>query len=312
MVRFPKKLWVSLSRSPLNELWLALISSFLLMLIPLSCVQNVELDLIRGNEKVLVVESEFNNLNTGNFVRLTWTRNVQEKEVLPVDHALIVVSSDSGETDTLKKENDDNNNFDGYYFSDRLKCEPNRTYTLKIDVDGRMYEATATMPRPPKIDSLRLGFVKYEIGKSDGVMPFIYFKEPPAEKNYYMGKLCPDGYFSRRNPCPVMTWYANRAVLLLDDTYLAGYVNGININLPDDPKRNYIPSLSGDYLAILYSITPESFAYFQSLMEALKSDGGVYSPSPANHPTNIKSKHKVVGFFHVASLDSYPFLAPRR
>ncbi|MCF2498797.1 DUF4249 domain-containing protein [Dyadobacter chenhuakuii] len=270
------------------------------------------MDLIKGNEKVLVVESEFNNLNTGNFVRLTWTRNVQEKEVLPVDHALIVVSSDSGETDTLKKENDDNNNFDGYYFSDRLKCEPNRTYTLKIDVDGRMYEATATTPRPPKIDSLRLGFVKYEIGKSDGVMPFIYFREPSAEKNYYMGKLCPDGYFSRRNPCPVMTWYANRAVLLLDDKYLAGYVNGININLPDDPKRKYIPSLFGDYLAILYSITPESYEYFQSLMEALKSDGGVYSPSPANHPTNIKSKHKVVGFFHVASLDSFPFFAPLR
>ncbi|MCF2491540.1 DUF4249 domain-containing protein [Dyadobacter sp. CY347] len=282
------------------------------MLIPFSCVQDVELDLINGNEKILVVDSEFNNLNTGNYVRLTWMRNVQEKEVLPVDNALIIISSDSGESDTLKKENDDNNYFDGYYFSDKLKCKPDGTYTLKIDIDGRIYEATATMPHPPKIDSLRLDFVKYEIGKSDGVMPFIYFKEPSSETNYYLGKLCPDGYSARRNPCPVMAWYATRALLLLNDEYLPGYVNGININLPDDPKRNYIPSLFGDYLAILYSITPESFAYFQSLTEALKSDGGVYSPSPANHPTNIKSKHKVVGFFHVASLDSYPFFAPLR
>lgn len=310
MERYRKKFWASLLRSLLNDVYLPVSISFLLLLIPFSCVQNVELDLLEGNEKVLVIESEFNNLNTGNYVRLTWLRQVQDKQVLPIDNALIIVSSDSGESDTLEQEYNDDDLFKGYYFSNNLICKPNRTYKLKIDVGGQIYEATATMPRPPKIDSLRLDSIYGPSGKFNSTLPFMYFKEPVEEKNYYMAKVCYDGNNEPKNPCEVVFPKSHWGLLLLDDQYLPAYVNGINVNLPSMPKDDYVQVLSGDYLAILYSVTPESFAYYQALLEALKSDGGVYSPSPANHPTNIKSDHKVVGFFHVVSLDSYPFHAP--
>lgn len=310
MGRYPRKLWVSLLRSILANECLSFSISCSLLLIPLSCVQNVELDLLKGNERVLVVESEFNNLNSGNYVRLTWLREVQDKEVLPVDNALIVVSSDSGESDTLEREYNDEDLFEGYYFSDHLICKPNRTYKLKIDVGEQIYEAIATMPRSPKIDSLRLDSIYGPSGKFNSTLPFIYFKEPVEEKNYYMAKVCYDSNNERTNPCEVTSPKSQWALLLLDDKYLPAYVNGINVNLPSMPKDDYVQILDGDYLAILYSVTPESFAHYQALLEALKSDGGVYSPSPANYPTNIKSDHKVVGFFHVVSLDYYPFYAP--
>jgi hypothetical protein len=272
-------------------------------------VQNVELDLLKGNEKVLVVESEFNNLNTGNYVRLTWLREVQNKQVLPVDNALIVVRSDSGESDTLERDDNEYQPFKGYYFSNNLICKPNRTYKLKIDVEGRIYEATGTMPSKPKIDSLRLDSTAGMPDKYDGVLSLIYFKKQISSKNYYMTKLCPDGNGGYVNPCSFrdpQTW----GLLLLDDTHLPDYVNGININVPEMPKGQYVVNISGHYFGILYSLSPESFAYYQSLMDALKSDGGVYSPSPANHPTNIKSAYKAVGFFHVVSLDYHPFYVP--
>ena len=314
MGKYPRKLWEISLKNHSNDVCLSVILSCLLLLIPFSCVQNVELDFKRGNEKILVVETEFTNLNLGNYVRLTWLHEVEDQKVLSVDNALIIVSSDDGERDTLtKQEFNEDNPFEGYYFSEKLTCKPNRTYTLKIDVEGRIYEATHTMPPlPPKIDSVRLDFVKYEVGKSDGVLSYMYFKEPVQDKNYYMTKVCPDGNYGRRNPCSAIERYNRWGLLLLDDKHLPPYVNGVNINLPDKPKSDYIPAISGNYLAVLYALSQESFAYYQSLMDALKSDGGVYSPSPANHPTNIKSKHKVVGFFHVVSVDSYPFFAPRR
>jgi hypothetical protein len=285
----------------------------LVLAIPFSCVQNVDLELNKGGERVLVVESEFNNLNTGNYVRLTWMREVIDKEVVPVHDAVIVVSSDSGDSDTLvKQEFSEYDPFEGYYFSEKLICKPGRTYTLGIDIDGKIYEATGTMPLPPKIDSLRLDSINGQPGKFNSTLPLIYFKEPVNVKNYYMARVCANYDNPPLNPCSVTYPHQRWGLLLLDDKYLPAYVNGININLPPMPKDDFVQILAGGCHAILYSVSPESFEYYQSLMDALKSDGGVYSPSPANHPTNIKSEHKVVGFFHVVSLDAYPFYAPFR
>lgn len=313
MGRYPREFWASLLKSPSNNVHLSFTIFCLLSLISFSCVQNVELDLMKGNEKVLVVESEFNNLNTGNYVRLTWLRKVEGKEVMPVYDATIVVSSDIGERDTLVPHPYNKYDpFEGYYFSNKLICKPNRTFKLRIDVDGQVYQATGRMPSPPEIDSLRLDSLKGQPGKYDGTLPLIYFQEPVKEKNYYIAKVCNDIHNVPLNPCSVIYPNGRWGLLLLDDKYLPPYVNGININLPAMPKDDFVQNITGDCLALLYSVSPESFAYYQSLMDALKSDGGVYSPSPANHPTNIKSKHKVVGFFHVVSVDSYPFFAPRR
>jgi hypothetical protein len=286
-----------------------IIGTFVFLIISFSCVQQVDLDLGKSEDQVLIVEGQITNLNVNNYVRLTRTRSIKETSVRPVGDALITITSDSGEVDTLLKDKYLNADlFDGYYYSGKSIYKPFGTYSLVIELAGEKFTATSTMPSKPKIDSVKMESIAGQPGKYDGHLPLMYFKEPQIEKNYYMTKTCVDGTYGRRNPCSIPN--SGWGFLLLDDTYLPSYISGININVPSMPKDNFVSNLYGEYLAVLYSLTPESYHYYQSLLNALKSDGGVYSPTPANHPTNIKSKSKVAGFFNVTSVASYPFNVP--
>jgi len=286
-----------------------------------SCVKNIDLPLRQANEQVLVVDGQLTDLasekhvNYNNYVRLTWARNTKETSVQPVDSALVIISSSGGERDTLVNERkvktaSDPREFQGYYYPTKLICSAGTTYSLEIYVQGKQYSAEAFMPPVTKIDSVDLVFEKNIASSFSGYFPFISFREPQNEKNYYLTQFCSNAnrhqQFIKRLPCE---WRGDLwNVSIMDDEYLPAYVKGLNVNVGTTPSPYNVGFVGeGDYSAYLYSLTPDAYAYYEALIKGLHSDGGVYAPAPANAPTNIKSKYPAAGFFNASSVSFHDF-----
>jgi len=280
-----------------------------------SCVKPVDLSLDSITKPVLVVDGQLTDLNLNNYVRLTWSRDAKNTSVVPVDSAVVIIASDDGDIDTLLNERlvetkYDDPLFEGYYYATKLQCRSGRTYHLTVDVDGNRYEADAFLPAVTQIDQVNLQYVEGYPINSHSYLPLLSFTEPKPEKNYYMTQICPKSSYTgeliKRVPCKFSDAIWN--VAILDDEHLPAYVKDLDINVGATPSPVHKGWLwLGDYRAYLYSLTPEAYRHYQALIKSIESDGGVYSPTPANAPTNIKSKQPVAGFFNASGVSQYDF-----
>jgi hypothetical protein len=288
--------------------------------LPFSCVKSIDLDISSDMEPILVIDGQLTDLNSpynnySNYVRLTWTRSNSDRSVIPVDSALVIIISSRGERDTLVNEKkikgkNDPKLFEGYYYPKNLVCSAGVNYHLSVQVKGRSYFADAKMMSVPKIDSIGLVYVKDVVSSFNGCIPLISFNEPQNERNYYLTQFCTSTYGRQTNiyrlPCQWRSDLWN--VAILNDEHLPPYVKELNINAGTTPSPTNVGWLDdGDYVAYLYSLTPEAYRYYQTLIKSLQSDGGVYSPTPATAPTNIESKFPAAGFFNVSSVSFYDF-----
>lgn len=95
--------------------------------------------------------------------------------------AKVTVASETGqEVLTLKR---DYNLFPPFYYKGTsLKGEPGKEYTLTVEVKGKKYTATTSIPDSPKLD--RLWFEVVEGKDSSGIV-YAKFTDNAAEQNYY-------------------------------------------------------------------------------------------------------------------------------
>lgn len=131
----------------------------------LSCAKSIELDLGQNGEPVLVVDGQFTDMNVNNYVRLTWARRPNETSVTPVDGAVVVVSNQKGDLDTLVNERLVENEYDdplfeGYYYATKLNCAAGDKLHLTVLVGDNSFEADAIMPPVTPIDSVGLQLVE--------------------------------------------------------------------------------------------------------------------------------------------------------
>ncbi|MBO9638825.1 MAG: DUF4249 family protein, partial [Siphonobacter aquaeclarae] len=164
-------------------------------LLPGCTPQEVSFDWPQSNEPLLMVEGVLTSVNDDNYVRLTWGRKPSETQVKPVNNALVIISDNAGNTDTLERENPKPPNpFEGYYYPKKLRSVVGRTYFLMIKIGTATYTATTYMPRVPGIDSVRTRFVENPIPGKDGSHAVdISFREPKNENNFYQTLVCRDG-----------------------------------------------------------------------------------------------------------------------
>ncbi len=293
---------------------------FIGLLTSQSCIKNVDLDLKQSQQdEVLVIDGQFNNLNLGNYVRLTRTRPTNSiSEVQPVVNAFITVSSASGEIDTLiseklLKKGEYDTLFEGYYYSKKIKYKVGETYHLEVLVDKKRYQATSTMPAVPAIDSVNVFYDKNaNSGEAFKYLPLLSFHDPRPDKNYYMTQVCWVGYsfwpddtytLPASLPCSFRGNLWNVAIIA--DTYLPEYVKDLDFSVGTSPNPNPLKWLGpNQYMAYLFSLTPEAYSHYEALIKSITSDGGVFSPTPANAPTNIESDYPVAGFFNTSGVSS--------
>jgi hypothetical protein len=193
----------------------------------------------------------------------------------------------------------------GFYKTQHLVGIPGRTYSLKILLEGKEYDASAFMPSVPDIDSI--GFVKKILEKDNSVyiIPLLYFSEPQGIKNYYLIQL--NDEVSSRTFSASTLWQFS----ILSDEFLPPYVNGLNISQGETPRSVEYPIyMEGDSVYVaLSSLTQNAYEFYKILLLQFKNDGGAYQPSPGSPPTNMSNG--ALGYFRASAVSEKRLKIPR-
>ncbi|GAB6011738.1 DUF4249 domain-containing protein [Viscerimonas tarda] len=139
-----------------------------------SCKKEIELDL-RSVESHLTIEGTipFDSLAK---VSLTKTKDFfSDNSYSPVTGAIVTLSDDAGNTDILSLKPS------GLYESEVITGVEGRTYHLRVELDGKAYTATSTMPYAVPIDSVSMFYVP-AFGEA---FPTVHFIDPKGIDNYY-------------------------------------------------------------------------------------------------------------------------------
>ena len=105
-----------------------------------SCQQVINVDLNSASPKI-VIDGSISDQSGPYTVTLSQTVNYdQDNTFPPVTGAIVVISDDAGNVDTLKEVTA------GTYQTSKLQGVQNRTYTLSVTSNGENYSATSTMP----------------------------------------------------------------------------------------------------------------------------------------------------------------------
>lgn len=293
-----------------------------------SCVEDFDLKRPAAESRI-VVDGLITNQPGPYYIRLTKSKvgNITTSEISnnelvdPITDAIVVVSDNLGEVDTLKyldwneKEytydyrlwkfikvikdqsgeiidtiflaDPMNYNKRGFYKTSHLKGILGSTYFLNVKYKEKEYVSSAYMALVPAIDSIGYLFKKSEIiGKSDRYIPLLYFAEPQGIKNYYLIQLQDDIF--------AQSGYGNSEwqFSILSDTYLEPYVYGLNVSTGFSPRgENFYPNYAeGDSIYVaLNSLTKEGYNYYKNIIDQFGNDGGAYKPTPASPPGNISN-----------------------
>lgn len=274
-----------------------------------SCTEAFDMNLPNQTSK-LIIDATITDGQPPYFVRLTLSKdaynathqyydsmgNFSNDLFTPVLDGQIVISDNAGNVDTLIKDytegyhrfyNSSTESWDstfyinnergqqGYYRTTHLQGVAGNIYNLLVKWRGEEYFSTCKMPICPKIDSVTYHYTIGAEGKFDYYTPHIWFRDNPAIKNYYLFKTTGGGGVWSRS--------------ILSDEFISDKIAGLNVFQGEshDWWRNGYPK-EGSYFKIeMYAVTQEVYEYYEALIGQFRSDGGIYTPTPASPPTNI-------------------------
>ncbi len=212
-----------------------------------------------------------------------------------VKDALVIVSDDNGQIDTLQFKAAFSNS--GKYYTKSFKAKSNNTYHLYVKVDGEEYMATTFMPPTVEIDSIYIpSNPENLINNKDNVK--LFFNDP-AENNYYLFQF---------NQCCAMNWelFDVSAYYVVNDKFLEPNfaINGYNFESSLSVYSNYYNYIDTNGISRLSfavsTLTKESYEYLHATSLQINNDNGVYSPTPSSPKGNISNG--ALGYFRASSL----------
>ena len=250
----------------------------------IGCQKIVSIDLNNANPR-LVIEGIVTDQPGPYSVKLSMSGDYFAPSLYfpPVSNAIIVMTDNFGQTDTLKE------NTSGTYLSSTLLGVPGSTYTLYVSSQGKQYNATSSMPKKVLIDTLYSVVRNQSRGEGPGYDIYVAFKDPPEPGNYY-----------RIN--------ATSSVVIPTDSidgrryrlYTDKLTNG---NEMEERIRAGRLVVAGDTITIdLMSIDKAAYDYYNTLNDILMSDRAPTSLSPANPTTNINNGS--LGHFAAYTIDT--------
>ncbi len=298
---------------------------FFIFLFIIGCVEEYDLG-FNKNDYSVVINGLITNEEGPYYVRLTksspdFTFNESNYYFIdgadPIKDALIIITDNTGNIDTLitsprtvtyydYQYDSDGNIIDstayeelyphssdfGYYQTTKLQGKVGNTYYLYVRCENNEFEAECYMPGIPQIDSMKVEeIIVKEADGTTGWVPIIYFSEPQNEKNYYLFDI------GTCNSC----WTFS----IIDDRFLDPYVNGLNVDDGEHPdwwRVNYpYGSPFGEITVTMASLTEKGYNYYRGLINQFNNDGGVYTPSPTSPRTNISNGG--LGFFRASVIN---------
>ncbi len=270
-------------------IFLSIISFFL------SCSEETDLHSLSEHDQFLAVEALITD-QADRVQKVILTKSMayfEKSEVSGVDGATVTVSD--GNEEVLFRESDSGTG--SYEAPLGFHGEEGKTYHLRIELgDGRMYEADATMPRNGfRIDEIDYAFAGNKTMGLDSLWTLaIWGKDMDSSDYYFVTVGVNDNY------------YPFEMSVVTDDLYFNGNdVHGFPIATL--MQYSQLQKLYGDcckYLETGDVITLEAMTlkkdYFDFLMSVTLNGAmsaiPLFSPQPANCPTNIRGEN-VVGYF---------------
>jgi hypothetical protein len=246
----------------------------------------------KGAEQKIVIEGLITDSLNRHYVRLSKTADyLKPSRPEVISNALVTISGPEIGVDTLEHQ------ADGVYLTDIWSGKQGAVYRLKVEVEGRVYEASEQMPLLAtfEIDSVVTAFdeiaerdyLSYgfederKIKAGDSIFrAYFYAKESKASVNFYLFDFKRNSAFYRTQD----------DIIIADDELIADYIQGLE--LPGELYRNDTATV------VMYGISRQAYKYYRDLENVMNSDGGMFSP-PAGNPLNNLS-NGALGYFQVS------------
>lgn len=250
-----------------------------------SCEKVVELDLDQSIPQ-LVIEGMLNDRDTTQYVKVSRSIQFYDVGLNPVKDAIIMVSDGQNEY-TYSHNPMAVDSMDGYYFSDvSFAGKIGDVYRLQVNVGGTDFVASDTMRFVTPIDSLFFSKAIHmsEEDENDGKIyqVLLYADEPKETEDFYQ-------------------------FLFYRDGELISYIDNIYVfsDVALGPTLNGLPSpvlfREGEMASVqIYSLSREQYVFYSDLSNLLNTDGGMFSPPPAN-PRNTFT-NGALGLWQVSAI----------
>jgi hypothetical protein len=255
-------------------------SSLVLSIFLLSCEEVIELDL-SDIENQIVIEGTVSNMSSGSEVRVSFATSAFKKsQPRPTSGAVVTLSDDVGNSEILRESQS------GIYVSSRITGVPHRTYTLRVELDRRVYSGVSTMPLPMTFDSIHC------------TAPYgnPQFPNPLALKYYITNTPGVDEY------CLIKAYHPNDTNVFWT-VYSDEYSDGKQVAL----KGPTFYSASTNIMVDLISIDKATYEYFYSLRQLIGDDDVEVPDLLSINEYNPKSNltNNALGYFSAQARRSY-------
>ena len=252
-----------------------------------SCQKEVQVD-IPAVEKHIVIQGQIEP-NEYPFVLITRSNGYFDS----VDSATVlkmfafnakVTVSDGVQSEVLKQVLDANYLPPLVYKASTLKGKSGGTYTLTVEVDGKVYTSTVTIPAAIGLDSL---FFKPNPAPDSLGLIHARLSDPPGFGNYYR-------WFAKRINKDKVFLAPNRSVF--DDRFVDGksfsfdFVRGRdpNSSAADDTTRERRFFKKGDEIIVKFCTIPKAvFEFYKSYEMQITNNGNPFA-APATIKSNIQ------------------------
>lgn len=255
-----------------------------------ACDEPYEMDLNQSEPKI-VIEALLTNQPGYQYVKVTRTNGFYETGATPrIQDAVVSVTDDGGNVYNYVHNPGGNEDSVGFYLPQTpFTGTVGRVYTLRVEADDEVFEASDKLLAVTTMDSLgyRIDTDEEEDPEDEGKFYelLMYTKEPQDEDNYYLFK------FYRNDS---LTFEVDSDIYFSDDELLAENIDGVS-----SPIYYGV----GDKGRVeMFSLSRKGFIYYNDLSSLLNNDGGgMFGSVPSSPRTNLTNG--ALGFFQVSALD---------
>lgn len=249
-----------------------------------ACEEVVEIDVDQSPPQ-LVIDGLLTDEDTFHTVRISTTANFNGESGQVITGASVLVRDNVGNVFNYIHNPTGADSLNGFYYSEqKFAGVTGRIYDLEVLLNDLTLTASDTLLPITEIDSLVIREDPFadpndENGRFYQVL--LYAAEPQETRDFY--------YFRFYRDSAIV---ADNSVFAFDDEPLGDRLDG----LPSP-----VNFAEGEYASVeIYSLSREQFVFYTDLGNLLNSDGGMFSPPPANPRSNIEGG--ALGLFQVSGL----------
>lgn len=270
-----------------------------------ACTEDIVIDVEEGNHRI-GVEASFTNEMKRHETILSYTADFyNQNEIQMVSGATVYVTDG---VDTMYYYEDEEQ--PGHYFTDSVAGRKNTVYRLSVeavDLNGESQSLFAEGLIPDNVESIDSLAIKHYNGSNDSIPSvflidtvewvYPYFQSLPDPGIIYMPKVWKND--------TLVTDSLSLTLMIPQGGFAGYYVNGPEMleSNKEIPIGYFLRSKlnDGDEIrADLYSITPDYYYYFYSILMSTGSNPML--GAPANVSSNIQPEGEGVGWFFTASV----------